>query len=98
MVFVRDVEKFRDAIERHDTPKELVYDQIILESPSWAGGKTSDHYVSMALALLLKGEAGENTKQIIDKALFLDPNNVMAHYCDALYSLIVRRNAKKAGS
>jgi hypothetical protein len=44
-------------------------------------------YMSRALGRLLKGDAGNETRELIDKALELSPDNWMALYCDALYEL-----------
>jgi len=57
----------------------------------WTDNNTSRHYSNIALALLLKGVADNNTQHFIEKAVLFDPNNIAAQYSKARYLLMVNK-------
>jgi hypothetical protein len=94
LIFVKDISKFKDIIIRHNQPKSSIYDEIISEGLKGVGKNNPGYYSSLALALLLKGVADDTTSLFIEKALLLDPNNITANYCKALYLLMNQKKIK----
>jgi hypothetical protein len=94
LIFVRDIPKFKDIIIRYNQPKSSIYDEIISEGIKGLGKNNPEYYSSIALALLLKGTADDTTSLFIEKALSLDPNNITANYCNALYLLMNQKKIK----
>lgn len=91
MVFVKDIPKFKEIIAHHRKSKTLIYDEIIQECLIWIDKNTSRYHSSIALALLLKGIADNNTHHLIEKAILIDPKNITAQYCKALYLLMINK-------
>ncbi len=91
LIFVKDIQKFRDIVMRYNKPKSLIYDEIIIEGLRGIDQKISGYYSSVALALLLKGIANNDTNYFIETALSIDRHNVFAHYCKALYILMPQK-------
>ena len=91
LIFVRDKEKFKDIIAQYKLPKTTVYNEIIKESRYFLNRNISNYYSSAALALLLKGIAHDKTLYLIEKSLSLDPHNIYAEYCNALYVLMTHK-------
>jgi len=91
LIFVKNVQKFKDIIMKYNKPKSSIYDQIIIEGLRGIGQKISGYYSSVALALLLKGIANNETNYFIETALSVDPNNIIAHYCKSLYILMTQK-------
>jgi hypothetical protein len=91
MILLRDMEKCRDVIAEHEKPKEMIYDEIVIEGIRQSGitsiRKSAPYYASIGLALALKGELTENTERTIRKALEMEPGNFVAVYADLLLSL-----------
>lgn len=94
LIFVRDIQKYKNIIIKYNKPKSAIYDEIITES--MADKDTPGYYSSTALAMLLRGSANENTYALIEKALARDPGNVLAHYANALYLLMDKARKKSA--
>ncbi|MEW6417902.1 MAG: hypothetical protein AB1480_07250 [Nitrospirota bacterium] len=94
LIFVRDIPKFKDIIIRYNQPKSSIYDEIISEGIKGVGKNNPGYYSSIALALLLKGISDDTTSLFIKKALSLDPNNITANYCQALYLLMNQKKIK----
>jgi len=94
LIFVRDIPTFKDIIIRYNQPKSSIYDEIISEGIKGVGKNNPEYYSSIALALLLKGVADDATSLFIEKALLLDPNNITANYCKALYLLMNQKKIK----
>jgi len=92
LIFVKDIQKFREVITRYNEPKSLIYDEIVMEGLRGVDQKISGYYSSVALALLLKGVANSDTNYFIENALSIDSRNITAHYCKALHVLM---NQKK---
>lgn len=90
MIFVRDIQKYRDIITKFDKPKFLIYSEIIKETLKINNKNTSSYFSNIALGLLLRGIADDNTKSFIDKALLRNPSDPIAIYCKALYEVMNR--------
>lgn len=87
-IFVRNREKYSNIIKKFKLPKKFIYDEIILETMPLVSKKVtiSTPYSSLAFALMMKGK-DENAKKMIDAALELDKNDIVAHFCDAYLAL-----------
>lgn len=88
LIFVRNKEKYADIIKGFKKPKELIYDEIILETVPVVskGVPISSPYSSLAFALMMKGK-DDDAKKMIDAALELDKKDVVANFCDRYLSL-----------
>jgi hypothetical protein len=93
-IFVRNMGKYSKMIERFRKPKELIYDEIILETiPSVRKKITvSAPYSSLAFALMMKGKE-EDAKKMIDAALALDRNDLVANFC--ISYLVLKQKAQE---
>ncbi len=91
LIFVKDIPKFRDIIDRYELPKEQVYDEIGMENATRVGSFHSEVYSSLAFALLMKGGSEEAAEKFIRHALDLKPRNVFASYLEALLQLKRRK-------
>ncbi len=87
-IFVRNKEKYSKVIKKFKLPKELIYDEIILETTPVVRQKVpiAAPYSSLAFALMMK-EDYEDAKKMIDAALELDKKDLMAHFCNAYLAL-----------
>lgn len=87
-IFVRNREKYSNIIKKFKLPKEFIYDEIILETLPLVskGVPISTPYSSLAFALMMKGK-DETAKKMIDAALELDKNDLVANFCDAYLAL-----------
>jgi tetratricopeptide (TPR) repeat protein len=87
-IFVRNKEKYLEIIRKFRLPKELIYDEIILETAPLVSERvpTSSPYSSLAFALMMKGK-DEDARKMIDAALELDKNDIVAHFCTAYLAL-----------
>jgi hypothetical protein len=96
-IFVRNNEKYSEIIEKFKKPKELIYDEIILETARLVKRKTtfSTPYSSLALALTMKGEE-KDAKKMIDAALELDKKDLVANFCNA-YLALRQKGSKNQG-
>lgn len=94
-IFVRNREKYSKIIEQLRLPKEFIYDEIILETMPLVSKKVtiSTPYSSLAFALMMKGK-DENAKKMIDAALELDKNDIVAHFCNA-YLVLKQKSLNK---
>ena len=97
LIFVRNIEKYSAIVKKFRLPKELIYDEIILETVPLVSKKVpiSTTYSSLAFALMMKGK-DEDARKMIDAALALDKNDLVAHFCNAYLAL--RRNAQEKSS
>jgi len=90
MIFIKDLDKYKDIINKFNMPKFLVYDEIIEEGLRGVGTNVYNYYSSIALALLLKGIANDDTLYYIETASSMAPNDVMVNYCRTLYMLMIK--------
>ncbi|GAB4485747.1 MAG: hypothetical protein OHK006_12450 [Thermodesulfovibrionales bacterium] len=93
MVFVRSNDKYRGVIQAYGKPKTAVYDEIIMESLPNLGSNNPQYAVNIALAQMLKGKTGADTKRLIDIALQMDQKNFFANYAMTLYVLLTSSRA-----
>ncbi|MBI5101266.1 MAG: hypothetical protein HZB33_05470 [Nitrospirae bacterium] len=88
LIFVRDVPRFRDVIERFSLDKSKVYDEIGMENSPKLGSAHAGVYSSLAFALLMKGTSDDATvRKYIKQALYLDPNHLVANYLQGFMAL-----------
>lgn len=94
-IFVRNREKYSNIIKKLKLPKEFIYDEIILETMPLVskGVPISTPYSSLAFALMMKGK-DETAKKMIDAALELDKNDIVAHFCNA-YLFLKQKSLNK---
>jgi hypothetical protein len=94
-IFVRNKEKYSEIINKFKKPKELIYDEIILETARLVKRKTtfSTAYSSLAFALMMKGKE-EDAKKMIDAALDLEKKDLVALFCNAYLALKEKSNKK----
>lgn len=87
-IFIRNKEKYSKIIEKFKKPKKLIYDEIILETVPSVRKKitVSTPYSSLAFALMMKGKE-EDARKMIDAALELDKNDLVANFCNAYLAL-----------
>ncbi len=87
-IFVRKREKYSNVIERFKKPKELIYEEIILETLPLVRKKIAiaKPYSSLGLALMMKGKE-EDARKMINAALVLDENDLVANFCIAYLAL-----------
>ncbi len=97
LIFVRNTEKYFDMIEKHKLPKTYIYDEIILETaPLVSRTPTiSAPYASLAFAYAMKGQ-DEKAKGMIDAAIELNSNDIVAHFSKAYLALKQRAQEKAA--
>jgi len=88
LIFVRNNEKYSGIIKKYRLPKELIYDEIILETmPLVSRGPTvSTPYSSLAFAFVMKGE-DKKAEKMSDAALELNQNDLVAHFSMAYLAL-----------
>lgn len=93
LIFVRNKEKYSGIIKKYKIQKELIYDEIIFETEYLVskGPTISAPYSSIAFAFLMKGE-DEIAKKMIDAALALNDNDLMAHF--GMAYLALKQNAQ----
>ncbi len=89
LIFVRNIEKYSAIVKKFRLPKDLIYDEIILETVPLVSKKVpiSTPYSSLAFAYMMKGNY-ESAKIMIDAALSLDKNDLVANFCEAYLALI----------
>ncbi|MGQ9571081.1 MAG: hypothetical protein ACUVUQ_09640 [Thermodesulfovibrionales bacterium] len=94
LIFVKNDEKYSEIIKRFKKPKELIYDEIILEAALSVKNKITfpTPYSSLAFALMMKGK-DEDAKKMIDAALALDKKDMVANFCTA-YLALKQKNSK----
>jgi len=92
-IFIRNIEKYSGIIEKFKKPKELIYDEIILETVRSVRRKTtySTPYSSLGFALMMK-DKDEDARKMIDAALDLEKKDLVALFCDAYLTL--KKNKK----
>ncbi|MGB9715885.1 MAG: tetratricopeptide repeat protein [Thermodesulfovibrionales bacterium] len=92
-IFVRNNGKYAEIIRKFKKPKELIYDEIILETTRLIRKKTTypTPYSSLAFALMMKGK-DEDAKKMIDAALELDKKDLVANFCLAYLALKQQKN------
>lgn len=95
LIFVRNIEKNSAIIKKFSLPKELIYDEIILETVPFVSRRVaiSTPYSSLAFALMMKGKYAE-ARIMIDAALALDKNDLTANFCEAYLVLRQKEQAK----
>ncbi len=94
LIFVRDVPRFRDVIERFSLDKSRVIDEIGMEDTPRLGGLHASVYSSLAFALLMKGNSDDVVRQYIKQALYLEPKSMTANYLEAYISLKDKKGKK----
>lgn len=87
LIFVRDIPRFRDVIERFSLDKSRVFDEIGMENSPKLGSLHPGIYTSLAFALLMKGNSDAVVRKYIKQALYLDPNDLVASYMQAYMAL-----------
>jgi hypothetical protein len=87
-IFIRNDKKYSDIINKYKKPKELVYDEIMLETAYLVKKKItrSAAYSSLAFSLIMKGKE-EDAKKMIDAALALNKKDLVVHFCNAYLAL-----------
>lgn len=92
LIFIKDIEKYSDIIKQYKLPKTLVYDEIIFEAiPAVSQRSTiSTPYSSLAFAFMMKGRESD-ARKMIDAALELDQNDLVANFCNAY--LVLKQKA-----
>jgi hypothetical protein len=91
MIFIKNLNKYKDIINKFNKPKSLVYDEILVEG--LRGIKQTNvygYYTSLALGLLLKGVANDDTLHYIETARAAAPDAIIVSYCKALYLLMIK--------
>lgn len=93
-IFVRNRGRYSEIIEKFKKPKELIYNEIILETIPYVKKKVaiSTPYSSLAFALMMKGR-DEDARKMIDAALAIDKNDLVANFCTAFFAL-KQKNSK----
>lgn len=83
-IFIRDKEKYSEIIRRFRLPKELIYDEIILETTPLVRKKipVARAYSSLAFALTMKGK-DKDAKTMIEAAIELNKDDLVAHFSKA---------------
>ena len=96
LIFVRDIEKYSAIVKKFRLPKEMIYDEIILETAPLVAKKItiSTPYSSLGFAYMMKGNY-ESAKIMIDAALSLDKNDLVANFCEA-YLVLIRKAQEKS--
>lgn len=94
-IFIRNSEEYSTIIKKYEKQKELVYDEIILETAPLVKKKTtfSSAYSSLGFALMMKGK-DEDAKKMIDAALVLDKKDLVANFCNAYLALKEKNKSK----
>lgn len=92
-IFIKNDEKYSEVIKKYKKPKELVYDEIILETAPLVKNKVTfaTAYSSLAFALMMKGKE-DDAKKMIDAALELDKADLVANFCNAYFALRENNN------
>lgn len=95
-IFIRNDEKYSDIIKKFKKPKELIYDEIILETAPKVKKKItfSTPLSSLGFALMMKG-IEEDAKKMIEAALELDKKDLVAHFCNAYLALKQKKKDSK---
>ena len=93
LIFLRNEEKNSDIIGKYKLRKELIYDEIILETMPVISSSPaiSSPYSSLGFAFLMKGQ-DDKAKKMIDAALELNQNDLVAHFTMAYLAL--KQNAQ----
>jgi len=96
-IFIRNEEKYSNIIEKFKLPKEFIYDEIILETIPFVKMKMpiSTPYSSLAFALMMKGKESD-ARKMIDAALAIDDNDLVANFCNAYLALVQRARENSA--
>lgn len=91
-IFIKNDKKYAKTIEEFKKPKELIYDEIILETSKYVKRRTTfpTAYSSLGFALMMKGME-DDAKMMIDAALELDKKDVIANFCNAYLTLKEKR-------
>lgn len=99
LIFVRDTEKYSSIIKKFKLPKELIYDEIIFEALPFVKRKvpSSPPYSSLGFAYMMRGSY-QSAKIMIDAALALDKNDLVANFCEAYLALIRKAQEKSSAS
>ncbi|MEW6001037.1 MAG: hypothetical protein AB1638_00070 [Nitrospirota bacterium] len=97
-IFIKNDVKYSEIIKKYKKPKELIYDEIILETSPLVRKKItySTPYSSLAFALMMKGKE-EDAKKMIEAALELDKKDLVANFCNA-YLALKRKNSKNTAN
>jgi hypothetical protein len=87
-IFIRNREEYSEIIKKFKKPKEHIYNEIILETIPYVTKKVAipTPYSSLAFALMMKGK-DEDAKKMIQAALEIDNNDLVANFCDAYFAL-----------
>lgn len=93
LIFARNTEKNLGIVKKYRLPKELIYDEIILETEHLVSSAPtiSAPYSSLSLAFAMKGQ-DEKAKTMIDAALELNKDDLVAHFSMAFLAL--KQNAQ----
>ncbi len=81
LIFLKDVPKFRDAIDRLTKNKSIIFDQIIREVKNGGRSGLSDYYTNIAFGLMAKGQTDKEVEALIMAGLELSPDNWLAITC-----------------
>lgn len=95
LIFLRNKEKHSEFIKKYKLRKELIYDEIILETLPLVkkASATPDPYSSLSLAYAMKGE-DDKALTMIEAALELNSNNLVANFSKAY--LLLKQKAQNA--
>lgn len=87
LIFVRDVPRFKDLIEKYGMNKEKIYDEIGMENASQVGRLHPATYSSLAFALSMKGNSGKIVDEYLRHALYLNPKDLQSVLVEAFLKL-----------
>jgi|GEM_PF-1159928 len=95
-IFIRNDEKYSEIIKKYKKPKELIYDEIILEVTPMVKRKItfSTAYSSLGFALMMKG-IEEDAEKMIAASLELDKRDFVANFCNAYLALKQKQKDSK---
>jgi len=95
-IFLRNDKEYDNLIKKFGKPKNLIYDEIILETSRLVRSRSTYPfpYSSLAFALLMTGKE-EDAKTMINAAMDLDKRDLVANFCDAYLALKQEYRSKK---
>jgi hypothetical protein len=88
LIFLKNIDKFKQVISVLEKPKNLIVDEIIQEANigiqnGRLGVPTADNYAyfyaHLAFGLIAKGKTDDRTRGLLQEALKISPNNIDAN-------------------
>jgi hypothetical protein len=95
MVYLKDIEKYRDIIEEYEKPVRHLYAQLIAEGLRGANQEGRNAFMAnYALGAVLSGYHDKAVGDLVDRVYAADPQNVSAEMSRILFRLMNGQSQK----